>query len=64
MNIIKNHLLDNQYYQQNTNKTQIVLHHTASGPNVQNVINGWNLTPNKIGTAYIIGIDGKIYEYF
>jgi len=55
---------DNQYFREQTNKTQIVLHHTVSGQGVDGDISWWRSTVERIGTAMIIGRDGKIYQCF
>lgn len=47
-------LPDNQYFKQEFNKRSIVLHHTASSGNGHNVVHGWMLNPEKIGTAYVV----------
>lgn len=57
-------LKDNQYFKTKHTKTQIVLHHTAGGPNGDNVLHGWNFNPERIGTAYIIDGDGKVIKAF
>lgn len=64
MTIIDNLLDESQYFKDPQNKTQIVLHHTAGGPNAKNVIHGWNFNPEKVGTAYVIDGDGTIYKAF
>jgi N-acetyl-anhydromuramyl-L-alanine amidase AmpD len=55
---------DNQYYKEQTNKNQIVLHHTVSGQGVDGDIAYWRSTVERIGTAIIVGWDGKIYQCF
>lgn len=55
---------DNQYIRQQTNKKQIVLHHTVSGQGVNGDIAWWRKTSERVGTAIIIGWDGKIYQCF
>lgn len=55
---------DNQYVKEQTNKKQIVLHHTVSGQGVEGDIAWWRQTVERIGTAIIIGWDGKIYQCF
>jgi N-acetyl-anhydromuramyl-L-alanine amidase AmpD len=55
---------DNQYVKEQTNKKQIVLHHTVSGQGVKGDISWWRKTVERIGTAIIIGWDGKIYQCF
>jgi N-acetylmuramoyl-L-alanine amidase len=55
---------DNQYIRAKTKKNQIVLHHTVSGLGVTGDIAWWRKTKARIGTAIIIGWDGKIYQCF
>ena len=54
----------NQYIRRQTNKKQIVLHHTVSGLGVNGDISWWRKTKARVGTAIIIGWDGKIYQCF
>lgn len=55
---------DSQYCKEVTNKTMICLHHTVSGQGVNGDIAWWRKTADRIGTAIIIGWDGKIYQCF
>lgn len=55
---------DNQYFREQTDKKQIVLHHTVSGQGVDGDIAWWRQTVERIGTAIIVGWDGKIYQCF
>jgi hypothetical protein len=55
---------DDQYYREQTDKKQIVLHHTVSGQGVDGDIAWWRETADRIGTAIIVGWDGKIYQCF
>lgn len=55
---------DNQYIREQTEKKQIVLHHTVSGQGVDGDIAWWRSTVDRVGTAIIIGWDGKIYQCF
>lgn len=55
---------ENQYVKEQTDKKQIVLHHTVSGQGVDGDIAWWRKTVERIGTAIIIGWDGKIYQCF
>lgn len=48
-----------QYIATPTNKTQIVLHHTASGPDPFSVINYWNSTSERVATPVVIGGFGQ-----
>lgn len=53
-----------QYYRQQTKKNQIVLHHTVSGIGSLSDVNWWKSRSSRIGTAIIIGRDGRIYQCF
>lgn len=55
---------DNQYIKEQTDKKQIVLHHTVSGQGVEGDITWWRKTAERIGTAIIIGWDGRIHQCF
>jgi len=55
---------EDQYYKEQTDKKQIVLHHTVSGQGVEGDIAWWRSTADRIGTAIIVGWDGKIYQCF
>lgn len=55
---------EDQYKREATEKNQIVLHHTVSGQGVSGDIAWWRQTAERIGTAIIIGWDGKIYQCF
>lgn len=55
---------DDQYFKTQTPKNQIVLHHTVSGMGVDGDISWWRQTADRIGTAVIVGWDGKIYQCF
>ena len=57
-------LTKDQFFDEKCVKTQIVLHHTASGPSAQNVIHGWQYNADKIGTAFVIDGSGEIYKAF
>jgi len=55
---------EDQYYKEETEKKQIVLHHTVSGGNADGVISWWKQDPLRIATAFIIAGDGTIYQIF
>ena len=55
---------DDQYIRETTDKKQLVLHHTVSGQGVNGDIAWWRSTADRVGTAIIIGHDGKIYQCF
>jgi N-acetyl-anhydromuramyl-L-alanine amidase AmpD len=56
-------LTDEQYFKEETHKTQIVLHHTVGG-SAKSTFDYWQSNPDRIATAYIIERDGTIYEVF
>jgi len=62
--IIQVNFPENQYIKEQTKKKQIVLHHTISGQGVDGDIAWWRETTERIGTAIIVGWDGKIYQCF
>ena len=64
MNIIKVQFPDNQYIKEETAKTQIVLHHTASGPGIDGDVAWWRKTPERVATHYIIDRRGQIFQLF
>lgn len=55
---------DDQYIREQTDKKQIVIHHTVSGQGVNGDIAWWRSTADRVGTAIIVGWDGKIYQCF
>ncbi len=57
-------LPDNQYYKDVYNKRQIVIHHTVSNGNAQNVISSWQKTKEKVGVAFVIDREGKVFKAF
>ncbi|MGD8781885.1 MAG: N-acetylmuramoyl-L-alanine amidase [Ignavibacteria bacterium] len=56
-------LPDMEYFQTVTKKTGICIHHTVGG-SALSTFNWWKEDPRHVGTAYIIGRDGVIYEVF
>lgn len=54
----------NQYYRETTDKKQIVLHHTVSGPGARGDIAWWLQSAARIATHFIIQRDGKIVQCF
>lgn len=63
MEIIKRYLGNNQYLHEPEEKKSIILHHTA-GSTADGAISWWNQTPDRVGVAYVLDRDGKIYEVF
>jgi N-acetyl-anhydromuramyl-L-alanine amidase AmpD len=57
-------LADNQYFKEESPKTQIYLHHTAGNGNAEGVSRYWNGNETRIGTAFVIGEDGTIVQCF
>jgi len=55
---------NDQYIREAYDKNQIVLHHTVSGQGVNGDIAWWRKTTARVGTAIIVGWDGKIYQCF
>lgn len=61
--IEKKPLTNGQYLTQVYKKIALFYHHTVS-TNASSPWRWWNSTPQRIGTAYIVGRDGKIIECF
>jgi N-acetyl-anhydromuramyl-L-alanine amidase AmpD len=65
-------LTPDQYFREDTSslKKQIVIHHTAGGASSINNVHGWQFTPERVGTAFLISgkakneKDGDIYQAF
>ena len=57
-------LPENQYHKQEFPKSQIVIHHTASGPSAKANIDFWKSDPVAVATAFVIGKDGIIQQAF
>lgn len=68
-------LQPSQYINEESVKTQIYLHHTASSSNPFSAIRWWQTTPERIGTSFVIGgppppktteswVDGQILQAF
>jgi len=53
--IVQYPMPESQYVNVSGPKTQIVLHHTASGPNPFAVIDYWNSTSERVATPVVIG---------
>jgi len=47
-----------------TNKIQIVLHHTVSGPSVQGDVYYWENNGEKVATAFLVSRLGEIYQLY
>jgi len=64
MKIIQATFPAKNYVREETEKTQIVIHHTVSGEGVQGDIAWWDKQTEKIATHYIIERDGTIHQLF
>lgn len=64
MNLIQHNFPSAQYVNERTEKRQIVLHHTASGPGVDGDINWWMKTPERVATHFIIDREGQVHQLF
>ncbi|MDQ3111073.1 MAG: N-acetylmuramoyl-L-alanine amidase [Bacteroidota bacterium] len=72
--IIQEKLPAANYYQEEIQKKQIFIHHTAGGSNAKNVIGGWKTRTDHVSTAFVIAgkpssatsgyKDGDIYQAF
>jgi len=62
--IIQYPLPEDQYHKAVFPKSQVVIHHTASGPSAEGVINYWKSDPLAVATAFTIDGDGDIYQSF
>jgi N-acetyl-anhydromuramyl-L-alanine amidase AmpD len=62
--ILQVRLSDGQYFQEDSQKSQIYLHHTAGGGNAAAVSKFWNSNDSKIATAFVIGERGTIVQCF
>jgi len=62
--IIQLEFPNNQYYREETDKKQIVLHHTASGRGVTGDFRHWLNTPQRIATHVIVDFEGVIYQAY
>lgn len=63
-NIISVQFPESQFIKEETVKTQIVLHHTASGPGIDGDLAWWRKTPERVATHYIIDREGQIYQLY
>lgn len=64
--IDQDNLSPDQYFKEDCSsvKRQIVLHHTVSSGNAENVVHGWQFNPERVGTAFIIDSEGIIHQAF
>lgn len=61
MNIEKNMLPSSQYMGAQLKKRIIILHHTA-GATVESALETWKKKPERVGTHFIIGRDGRVVQ--
>jgi N-acetyl-anhydromuramyl-L-alanine amidase AmpD len=55
---------ENKYFKEEFTKTQVVLHHTVSGPNVDGDVSTWLNCKDRVATAIIVARDGTPYQLF
>jgi N-acetyl-anhydromuramyl-L-alanine amidase AmpD len=55
---------DTRYFREKTEKTQITLHHTVSGPEVEGDVAWWLQGTERIATSYIIDREGRLHKCF
>lgn len=61
----QNHRLSHdQYIKEETEKTQIFLHFTASGPSASGVIDYWDSNQPRVATPFVIDGTGDIFECY
>lgn len=56
-------LTPDQYFPEAQTKTGIVLHHTVGG-SASSTLKWWQQDPRRVGTAYLVDRDGRIFEVF
>jgi len=62
--IVQARLDSDQFFAEESKKTQIYLHHTAGGGNAVAVSKFWNSNDSRIATAFVIGEKGTIVQCF
>ena len=62
--IVQARLSDNQFFAEDSKKSQIYLHHTAGGGDAVAVSRFWNGNDSRIATAFVIGEKGTIVQCF
>lgn len=55
---------ESQFYNTETAKKQICLHHTASGKGIDGDALSWASNPQRIATCVIVGYDGRINQLY
>lgn len=53
-----------QFFNEDTEKKQIYLHHTAGGGNAELVYKWWSSNPERVATCVVIGENGDIVQGF
>jgi len=65
MRVYKNwNFLETLYFREKTEKKQITIHHTVSGPGVEGDVAWWKHIPERIATSFIIDREGKLHKCF
>ena len=62
--IVQQRLPETQFINENTDKKQIYLHHTAGNKNPIATIKGWEANKERVATAFVIGYEGTIAQAF
>jgi len=55
---------ETKYFREKTEKKQITLHHTVSGPGVDGDVAWWLQSADRIATSYIIDREGQLHRCF
>jgi len=55
---------ENKFFKETHPKTQVVLHHTISGPNIDGDVSTWINGKYNVGTCIIVARDGTPYQLF
>ena len=64
MQILLEQFPENQFMKEITRKSQIIIHHTVSGPSINGDVNWWKSTPDRVATHFIIDREGIIHQLF
>ena len=62
--ILQERLSNAQYFHEESEKTQIYLHHTAGNGSPVAVSRWWNSNSDRIATAFVVGEKGTIVQCF
>ena len=62
--IVQKRLSKGQFFEEQSDKTQIYLHHTAGNGNAEGVSRFWNSNDSQIATAFVVGENGTIVQCF